>query len=104
MNNSWVFNFQSYHHEDGNGGGEVVVVGGNHFKRSFCGETYHQLTVDNDDLKRKELLCITEVPHLCVVGSIMTRGAATVRVEGTATSDELVIVQAVQVNAQASGC
>ena len=29
--------------------------------RSFCKETYHQLTVDNDDLKRKELLCITEV-------------------------------------------
>ena len=28
---------------------------------------------------------------------------ATIRVEGTATSNELVIVQAVQVNAQASG-
>ena len=59
---------------------------------SFCKETYRQLTVDNNDLKRKGLLCITEVPHLCVVHSIMTRGAATVRVEGTATSDELVIV------------
>ena len=70
---------------------------------SFCEETYHQLTVDNDDLRRKELICIAEVPHLCVVHLIMTRGAATVRVEGTATSNELVIVQAVQVNAQASG-
>ena len=29
---------------------------------------------------------------------------ATVRVEGTATSNELVVVQTVQVNAQASGC
>ena len=71
---------------------------------SFCGETYHQLTVDNDDLRRKELLCIAEVPHLCVVHSIVMRGAATVRVEGTTTSNELVVVQAVQVNAQASGC
>ena len=59
---------------------------------SFCEETYHQLTVDNDDLRRKELICIAEVPHLCVVHSIVTRGAATVRVEGTATSDELVVV------------
>ena len=59
---------------------------------SFCEETYHQLTVDNNDLRRKELLCIAEVPHLCVVHSIVTRGAATVRVEGTATSDELVVV------------
>ena len=59
---------------------------------SFCEETYCQLTVDNNNLKRKELLCVTEVPHLCVVHSIMMRGAATVRVEGTATSDELVVV------------
>ena len=59
---------------------------------SFCEETYHQLTVDNNDLRRKELLCIAEVPCLCVVHSIMMRGAATVRVEGTATSDELVVV------------
>ena len=59
---------------------------------SFCEKTYHQLTVDNDNLRRKELLCITEVPHLCVVHSIVMRGAATVRVEGTATSDELVVV------------
>ena len=51
---------------------------------SFCEETYCQLTVDNDDLKRKELLCVTEVLRLCVVHSIMTRGAATIRVEGTA--------------------
>ena len=42
--------------------------------------------------KRKELLCIAEVPCLCVVHSIVTRGAATVRVEGTTTSDELVVV------------
>ena len=41
--------------------------------------------------------------HAYVVHSIVTRGAAIIRVEGTATSDELVIVQAVQVNAQASG-
>ena len=53
--------------------------------------------------EEKELLCVAEVLCLCVVHSIVTRGAATVRVEGTATSDELVIVQAVQVNAQASG-
>ena len=53
--------------------------------------------------KRKKLLCITEVPCLCVVNLIMTRVRATVRVEGTATSDELVVVRAVQVNAQASG-
>ena len=72
--------------------------------RSFWKETYHQLTVDNDDLKRKKLLCVTEVPCLCVVHSIMMRGAATIRVEGTTTSNELVVVQAVQVNAQASGC
>ena len=72
---------------------------------SFCEETYCQLTVDNNDLKRKEkLLCITEVPCLCVVHLIVMRVHATVRVEGTATSDELVVVQAVQVNAQASGC
>ena len=71
---------------------------------SFCEKTYRQLTVDNDDLRRKELFCIAEVPHLCVVHSIMTRGAATIRVKGTATSNELVVVQAVQVNAQASGC
>ena len=70
---------------------------------SFCEETYHQLIVDNDDLRRKELLCIAEVPHLCVVHLIMMRGAATIRVEGTATSNELVVVRAVQVNAQASG-
>ena len=88
--------------EDRDGGVEVVVVG-RHFKKSFCKETYHQLTVDNDDLKRKELLCITQVPCLCVVHSIGTRGASTIRVEGTATSNELVVVQAVQVNAQASG-
>ena len=69
---------------------------------SFCEETYHQLTVNND-LRRKELLYITEVLCLCVVHSIVTRGAATIMVEGTATSDELVIVRAVQVNAQASG-
>ena len=67
--------------------------------KSFCKETCHQLTVDNDDLKRKKLLCITEVPHLCVVHLIMMRDAATIRVEGTATSDELVVVRAVQVNA-----
>ena len=54
--------------------------------------------------KKKKLLCVTEVPHLCVVHLIMTRVHATVRVEGTATSDELVIVRAVQVNVQASGC
>ena len=71
---------------------------------SFWEETYHQLTSDNDDLKRKELLCIAEVLHLCVVHSIVLRGAATVRVEGTVTSNELVVVRAVQVNAQASGC
>ena len=59
---------------------------------SFCEETYHQLTVDNDDLRRKELLCVAEVPRLYVVHSIVMRGAATVRVEGTTTSDELVIV------------
>ena len=59
---------------------------------SFCEETYHQLTVDNDDLRRKELLCITEGPHLCVVHLIVTRGAATLRVEGTATSNKLVVV------------
>ena len=59
---------------------------------SFCEETYYQLTVDNNDLKRKKLLCVAEVPHLCVVHSIMIRGAATIRVEGTATSNELVIV------------
>ena len=59
---------------------------------SFCEETYGQLTVDNNDLKRKKLLCITEVPCLCVVHSIMTRSAATIRVEGTATSNELVVV------------
>ena len=53
--------------------------------------------------KEKELLCIAEVSCLCVAHLIMTRGAATIRVEGTATSDELVIVQAVQVNAQVSG-
>ena len=39
---------------------------------SFCEETYGQLTVDNNDVKRKKLLCITEVPCLCVVHSIMT--------------------------------
>ena len=59
---------------------------------SFCEGTYHQLTVDNNDLRRKELLCIAEVPRLCVVHLIVTRGAATVRVEGTATSNELIIV------------
>ena len=59
---------------------------------SFCGETYCQLTVENDDLKRKEILCVAEVPRLCVVHSIVMRGAATIRVEGTATSNELVIV------------
>ena len=59
---------------------------------SFCKETHRQLTVDNDDLRRKELLCITEVPHLCVVHLIVTRGAATLRVEGTATSNKLVVV------------
>ena len=74
----------------------MVVVGGSHFERSFYKETYCQLTVDNNDLKRKKLLCIAEVPCLYVVHSIVTRGAATIRVEGTTTSNELVIVQAVQ--------
>ena len=59
---------------------------------SFWKETYCQLTVDNNDLKRKKLLCVAEVPRLCVVHSIMTRVLATVRVEGTATSNEVVIV------------
>ena len=48
-------------------------------------------------------LCIAEVLCLCVVHLIMTRVRATIRVEGTATSDELVVVRAVQVNAQVSG-
>ena len=52
--------------------------------------------------KEKKLLCIADL-HLCVVHLIVMRGAATVRVEGTATSNELVVVQAVQVNAQVSG-
>ena len=43
--------------------------------KSFCEETYCQLTVDNDDLKRKELLCVAEVPHLCVMHLIVMRGA-----------------------------
>ena len=38
--------------EDRNGGGKIVV-GGGHFKRVSVKKTYHQLTVDNDDLKRK---------------------------------------------------
>ena len=59
---------------------------------SFWKETYHQLTVDNNDLKRKELLYIAEVPHLCVVHLIVMRVLATVKVEGTATSDKLVFV------------
>ena len=42
--------------------------------------------------KEKELLCVAEVPRLCMVHSIVMRGAATVRVEGIATSDELVVV------------
>ena len=46
--------------------------------------------------KERKLLCVTEVPHLCVVHLIMTRVLAMVRVEGTATSDELVVVQAVK--------
>ena len=58
----------------------------------FFEPLYRQLTVDNNDLKRKKLLCNAEVPRLCVVHSIMTRVYATVRVEGTATSNELVVV------------
>ena len=43
------------------------------------------------DLRRKELLCCTEVPCLCEVHSIEER-CCPVRVEGTATSDRLVFV------------
>ena len=42
--------------------------------------------------------------YVCVVHLIMMRGAATIRVEGTATKNEIAVVRAVQVNAQASGC
>ena len=42
--------------------------------------------------EEKNSSALQRFPCLCVVHSIVTRGAATVRVEGIATSNELVVV------------
>ena len=71
--------------------------------KSFCEKTYHQLTVVNDDLKRKTKSSASQRFHAYVWCTRSWRGVhATVGVEGTTTSNELVFVWAVQVNAQAS--